>query len=358
MKAHKLFLIGLLASAVALTACGGGGGGGAPAPVVGGPVAGTTFEQADLAPLDATGTFDAAIAINNNGRVVGVSDDSFGIQGVAWNISAPAIPILLAPMGADIYSAAYGLNDGGIAVGESGTIGVTAVYWDTNVPVPAPLALDITGLAGDNTAYGINTIGEIVGEADDGLGSLTAVYWPGVTGVPVVLDDLGGNPGSSAYFINDNGTIVGESTNSSGQLQAVAWVRTGPGAYGAPVLLGAVTGQVASVAFGVDNAGNIVGEAELDTGAVQVLVWNTAGAVVTNAGPDTSVQAISPAAGSNRIVGYVDALSGADRSAIWNLASLNDRQVAAVPFSQAYGVNNASHFVGVMDNRAFVQVAQ
>lgn len=373
MKAHKLFLMGLLSLATALTACGGGGGGGgapgAPAPPAAGPVASIVFQPAvslDNLGAPGAGIFGAGIAVNNNGLVIGVSDDGSGILAATWDITAAGAVTMLAPLGADTYSAAYGLNDGDIAVGESGTVAITAVYWDMTVlpAAPAPVALDTTGFVGDNTAYGINSLDEIVGEAEDVLGNTEAIYWGGLAAVPVVLNHLTpafpGGPSSSAYFINDGGVIVGESINGVGQFQAVAWIPVAAGVYGAPVPLDILNPaqQVASVAFGVDNAGNIAGEVQLNTGVVHGVVWDTTGAILSDTGADTSVQAISPGAGTNRIAGYVDALSGADRLAIWNLTDLSDSQQAAVPFSQAYGINNASQIVGVMNSGAFVLIPQ
>jgi hypothetical protein len=364
MKGMKLFFMGLLALVVAVTACGGGGGGGgvapapAPGPVVG-PVEGTTFDVVDLPGLDAAGTFSAGIAVNNNGTVVGVSDDGLGILGARWNLATPAtIPVSLNPLGGDAYSAAYGLNDAGIAVGESGNASIVAVYWPAGSQIPTALSPNGIAPGADSAAYGINALNEIVGEAGDGAGSTVAIFWASPTADPVELNDLSVNPGSSAYFISNGGTIVGESRNASGQFQAVAWVPTGAGLYGNPVPLEALVDQFASVAFGMDAGGRIVGEAELNTGVVHGVVWNTSGAVVTELGANTSAQAVSQGAGTDRIAGYTAALSGSDQAAVWNLADTADNQNVDDALSQAYGINDFSDIVGVSGNQAFAAIPQ
>ena len=365
MKGMKLFFMGLLALVVAVTACGGGGGGGAvapapaPGPVVG-PVEGTIFDVVDLPGLDPAGTFSAGIAVNNNGTVVGISDDGLGILGARWNLATPAaIPVRLDPLAGDAYSAAYGLNDAGIAVGESGNASIVAVYWPAGLS--APVALSDNGIfpGADSAAYGINALNEIVGEAGDGAGSTVAVFWASPTAAAAVeLNDLSVNPGSSAYFISNGGTIVGESRNASGQFQAVAWIPTGAGVYGNPVPLAALTNQFASVAFGMDAGGRIVGEAELNTGVVHGVVWDTSGAVVVELGANTSAQAVSQGTGTDRIAGYTAALSGSDQAAVWNLADTADNQNVDVALSQAYGINDFSDIVGVSGNQAFAAIPQ
>jgi uncharacterized membrane protein len=217
--------------------------------------------------------------------------------------------------------------------------------------------LSIVGLAGENSAaYDINNNGAVVGEGEDALGNLMAVVWPSSTADPLKLDDLSTNLGSSAYFISDAGVIVGESRDGTvaGNLQAVAWVPVN-GVYGAPLPLTAMTGQVSSIALGVDLAGNIVGEAELADG-IHGVVWSLAGAVVADLGVNTSAQAISHGSGSDRIVGYVNALNGADQATVWNRLDLTDKQEFD-PFSQAYSVNDSFTIVGVMDNKAVAATA-
>jgi hypothetical protein len=131
-------------------------------------------------------------------------------------------------------------------------------------------------------------------------------------------------------------------------LQAVAWTPTA-GVYGAPLALAAIPGQVSSTAFSVDLLGNIVGEAEMADGVIHGVVWSAAGAVANDLGAATSAQAINS---TDRIVGHADAGVG-NQAAIWNRLNVADRKLLA-PVSQAFGVNNTSVVVGVMNNQAFI----
>jgi hypothetical protein len=355
MKEHKRFLLCLLALAMALTACGGGGGGdgagnGTTTPPPPDPVAGTDFNIVPLAGLG--GVSSAGITVNNLSMAVGIADDGPGIKAVKWDLAAPGSVVKLAPLaGAGYYSAAYGINDPGVAVGESITAGgaIVAVQWPAGLTTPT--ALNTTGLAGGNSAaYGINNDNKIVGEAADDLGNPLAVFWNTPAAAPVVLAGLNGNQDASAYFISNGNVIVGESRNSAGKFQAVVWLPTGNG-YGNPVPLAVLGDQISSVAFGVDTDGRIVGEAELATGIVHGVVWNTSGAIVEDIGANTSAQAISQGSGTGRIVGFTGALSGSDRSVMWNLFNFLEKQEFE-PFSQAYGVNDSFSFVGQKDNQA------
>jgi uncharacterized membrane protein len=289
--------------------------------------------------------------------VIGVSDDGAGMKAAKWTLPS-TVATQLEPITGGDYSGAYGLNNAGVVVGEAksgpGVAPIVAVSWAATATTPTPLS--IVGLEGVNSAaYDINNNGAIVGEGEDALGNLVAVIWPNSGVGPIALPHLDPtNLGSSAYFISDGDVIVGESRDAAGNLQAVAWIPSNAG-YGTPLQLTAMTGQVSSIALGVDLAGNIVGEAELADG-IHGVVWSLTGAVVADLGVNTSAQAISHGSGSDRIVGYVNALNGADQATVWNRLDLTDKQEFD-PFSQAYSVNDSFTIVGVMDNKAVAATA-
>ena len=85
------------------------------------------------------------------------------------------------------------------------------------------------------------------------------------------------------------------------------------------------------------------------------MVWNADGSIAVALGADTSAQAIN---GVDRIVGFTGAFTGADRAAIWNGANVADTRNLSDVFSQAYGINDSSHVVGVAGTGAFVAVPQ
>ena len=273
--------------------------------------------------------------------------------------------IELSPLTGNNYSAAYGINDPGVAVGESGAIvgeepdaiadaSTVAVFWPEGATLPSTLSTVGLFDGGDSAAFAINHNGEIVGEAvNDNSGNTVAVYWPSIFSDPVVLDNLPDGSFSSAYFISSVGDIVGEAQNAQGQAQAVVWVPSVGGGYEAPYSMNPVANQIRSAAFGIDFNGSIVGEAELTSGELQGVVWNANGSIASTLGDNTSAQAINDV---DRVVGYTEALSDNDQAAIWNVANIADFRNLASIFSQAYALNDNNQIVGMADNRAFAAI--
>lgn len=361
MRRLTLYLAGILAAAtLTLAGCSGGGGGsgGDAQP----PVAGTTFDTVTLAAPGSS--FSVGVAINEGGLAVGFADDGAAIKGAKWTVTDAAPTALpLNPLTGNSYSAAYGVNAAGIAVGESGaTVAATAdantvaVYWPAGDATPLPLST--TGLfpGGASAAFAISDAGEIVGEAvADADGNTVAVYWPSPTADPLILGNLVGGAFSSAYAIGADGHIVGEAQNSSGQTRAVVWRPAAVG-FDPPSQLSPISGlQIASVAFGVDAGGRVVGEAELTSGEVRGVVWNANGSVADTLGANTSAQGINA---GNRIAGYSAALTGSDRATLWNGASLGDTKDLAAGLSRAYGLNDSSQVVGSSGSQAFAAIPQ
>lgn len=373
MKKFRNILIGLLAAGtLALAGCGGGGGGGGAGDGGAGggggggggggttPVASTTFSVVPLGGLG--GSFSAGIAINEGGLAVGLADDGSSIKGAKWTVTdaAPAATAL-APLSGNNYSAAYGVNTAGIAVGESGAIvngtadaNTVAVFWSGNAVAQLPAPADNLGAS---AAYSINASGQIVGESVmDAQGNTKAVLWVSPATSSVIIDTLhqAGWDYSAAYFIHDDGVIVGEAKPSRSAPRGVVWTPAAGDSY-TVTLLPPLTGGAASVAFGIDAQGRIVGESETSGGAINGVIW-TVGTAVTatqDLGADTSAQAINE---MERFVGYGGA--GSAGSQIWNLANLADFKSLAPAFSQAYGINGGNQVVGISDNRAFVALPQ
>lgn len=368
MKQLRNILIALVAaSALTLAGCGGGGGGGAPAPGPDPtPVTNSTFNTVALGGLG--GSFSAGIAINDSGLAVGFADDGNGIKAAQWTVTgaAPAATAL-APLSGNNYSAAYGVNNAGITVGESGegAIGgapdanTVAVFWSGNAvaQLPAP-----AGNLGAYAAYSINSNGQIVGESvKDASGNTKAVLWDSPASGTTMNDNLhqAGWDYSAAYFIHDDGVIVGEAKPAGGAPQAVIWTPAAGGLY-TFTLLPPLTGGASSVAFGIDALGRVVGESEAANGVVNGVVWtvNTLGTAITateDLGANTSAQAIN---GADRIVGYTGPGTGSDSSAIWNGAKFTDSKALAPAFSQAFGINASSQVVGISGTQGFAATPQ
>jgi uncharacterized membrane protein len=369
MKQLRNIFIGLVAaSALTLAGCGGGGGGGGGVPASGPdptPVTNSTFNSVALGGLG--GSFSAGIAINDSGLAVGFADDGNSIKAAQWTVSgaAPAATAL-APLSGNNYSAAYGVNNTGITVGESGAIvasvadaSTVAVFWSggtvTQLPAPA-------GNLGAYAAYSINNNGQIVGESvKDASGNTKAVLWDSPASTSTMNDNLhqAGWDYSAAYFIHDDGVIVGEAKPAGGAPQGVIWTPAAAGAY-TFTLLPPLTGGAASVAFGLDDQGRVVGESEASNGVVNGVVWtvNTLGTAITatdDLGANTSAQAIN---GADRIVGYTGPGTGSDSGTIWNGAKFTDNKALAPAFSQAFGINASNQVVGISGSQGFAATPQ
>lgn len=135
------------------------------------------------------GSLTVPEAINANGLIVGVAQNSSGLwQAVSWQANS-TIPISLGD--GSVFSQALGVNNNGIVVGSSNG---NAAFWQPGSTTPNYLTTSGNGLA-----YDINSIGQMVG-MDNG----NAVLWlPGST-TPITL---AGDAGATG--INDNGQIVG-----------------------------------------------------------------------------------------------------------------------------------------------------
>jgi hypothetical protein len=305
------------------------------------------------------GGFSAAVAVNDDGTAVGVADDGASVKAARWILGgASAAASELSPLSGNEYSAAYGINNLHVAVGESGATvdavadaNTLAVFWPDGSVSPTELSTQGLFAGGAGSAYGINDLGEIVGEAvNDGEGNTVAVYWASTSADPVILGNLTNGGFSSAYFIGADGFIVGESRNSEGAAQAVIWEPGPGGAFNDPIALDPLVDQIGSVAFGADLDGRIVGEVELSDGVVHGVIWNVDGTITADLGVDTTAMAIN---NNNRIAGATAAATGNDQAAVWNVSEPGEAKNLAESFSQAYGISDNLHLVGISGTQAF-----
>jgi len=163
-----------------------------------------------------------ASAINNRGRIVGISETTVQDSGcssskpgkivspVSWEKGeVRALPTVVG----DPDGFVQGMNDQGQAVGSSGTcthIATHAVLWEHGTAFQLP---DV-GRDG-NDAYAINEHGQIVGYVTSPDGStILAAIWQngGVTTIPTLPED----GAAFATGINNRGTVVGSTFNSQG----------------------------------------------------------------------------------------------------------------------------------------------
>jgi probable HAF family extracellular repeat protein len=185
-----------------------------------------------------------ATAINNSGDVVGSSN------GNGFVVRNGNVEDLVLPDGMN-WSAAYGINDAGTAVGDGRLANGTfhALVWN-----PDGTVVSLGTLGGNNSqAMDVNNGGKVVGFASLGSG-----YQHAFSAINGTMTDLGTLGGSSyAYGINSSGEIVGYSWLANGDQHAFLYYDGSMLDLNA--LLPANSGWVLEQAFGINDLGQITG---------------------------------------------------------------------------------------------------
>jgi probable HAF family extracellular repeat protein len=205
------------------------------------------------------GNNSSAFGVNNRGQVVGFAETDANDptcptsptnQPDRWQ--QPVINALvygprgdvqqqLLPLKGDDFSAAVGINDNGDVVGLSGrcgtpdsfALGVHAVLWRNGS------VFNLPGLGGgmNNAAIAINNAGQIAGISDPpGDATTYAVLWQrnagarsGQGGYAIIsLGTLPGDASSVSADINARGQVVGSSCDANFNCRAFLWEK-GPG---------------------------------------------------------------------------------------------------------------------------------
>jgi probable HAF family extracellular repeat protein len=160
-----------------------------------------------------------AAALNNAGRLVGyvLTADSKNIAAV-WDINRPDIPLLsLIALGGP-YSQAIAVNQNGQVIG---TADVAPFVHHAFVWTDATGTIDLGTLGGANSEVGAqNEIGQVVGWSQTSSGDYHAFLWDAANG----MRDLGTlGSGSYAYSINESGQVVGQLQMPDSRLHAFLW---------------------------------------------------------------------------------------------------------------------------------------
>ena len=185
-------------------------------------------EMTGLPPFDG-GDNSYAAGVNNRGQIVGWAENGIHdttctapqvlqFHAAVWSASDPqAAPRDLPPLAGDSSSAATAINESGRIVGISGACDRAvgrlsarkAVVWVDGAPTTLP---DLGGVAW-NTPAAINSHGDMAGFANTAGGSglsAHAVFWPREGGI-VDLKVLDGDAISLAFGVNAQRQVVGQS---------------------------------------------------------------------------------------------------------------------------------------------------
>lgn len=212
--------------------------------------------------LATDGLSNRAVAINNQGQVVGSTSFSaacFGCGGTTsatiWNGTT------VTTVGGSAHTSASDINDAGQVVGTESartTSNSDAFLWDT----AAGTYVNLSSKYYNDWAAAINNLGQVAGDANSSYPSYgpTAVVWDVTAGATSYLGY------GSAAAINDAGQVAGTIGGN-----AVVWNGT------AATVLGSLGGD-ASVVTAINNAGTVVGRSlsrSLSTGGTfHATLWN------------------------------------------------------------------------------------
>ena len=253
----------------------------------------------------------------------------------------------LTPLGSlsGSYSAAYGLNETGLIVGQSlntATGKIEAVLWSGGV---------IQSLGFEGLARAVNNNGTVVGETGLAVSVQVpngrAFMWNG--GVYSDLGDLGGIY-AGAYDINDAGQITGFAFTPPGPTPAVQFAQAFLYDNGSMTGLGTVSSPTGySRGHGINEDGEVAGRASLVDFAdsdKHMALWDADGNISSypsGVGNYSTAQQIN---NNGLIVGNGFVAGGDDRAMVWDSGVLTVLGTLGGSSSRAWSVNDAGLIVG------------
>lgn len=206
---------------------------------------------------------------------------------------------------------------------------------------------DLGTLGTDSYAYGVNSVGQVVGHSRVGSTDHAYLYTPGVG----MVDLFPSGSYSYAFGINDSGQITGFA-RIGGFYQAYIYSTAAGVTY-----LGTLGGYY-SYAYGINDAGQITGRASATTAIPPVdpaflytpgIGMVSVGYLGNNYAEGRGVNSFGHVAGWSYASGSQHAFLYKPSTGMVDLGAL-----LGVGTSQAWGINDAGVVVGVYDNEGFV----
>jgi len=282
---------------------------------------------------------------------------SFGFCAVLLGLTSPSPAeravqgVLLTPDGGGRYVVTEigrelvptAVNIHGQVVGYTRTNPYRAFLWSESG------GLQLLGAYGTDPAsiaYGINDIGQIVGESFPQPYNLgRAFLWSSTEG----MQDLGtlGGSGASAHSINNSGAVAGTSRlPNSDHLEPFIWTKSEGMRW-----LGSLGGQGDyNVARELNNSNEVTGTSSAADGSNHAFVWNEKTGML-DIGKLSPIDASSYGMGINdlgQVVGSSRSVTGGlgDRAFVWT-AEDGMRDIGSLGGeADAYGINNSGIVVG------------
>jgi probable HAF family extracellular repeat protein len=201
------------------------------------------------------GTSSSATGINSAGQVVGYSDTTSGNQPHAF-LYSNGILTNLGTLGGSM-SHAYAINDSGIIVGDSyGPSGSHAFYYDGSMHDLGTVG----GQVGLSTAYGINALGQIVGESTVGNSGPNGTNLHAFLYSAGIMTDLG-NLGAYGTDKTSSGRGINTAGQVTGQSFAVPANAQHPFLYSGGLMTDlSPGGWYYSLGTGINSSGQVVGD--------------------------------------------------------------------------------------------------
>lgn len=195
-----------------------------------------------------------------------------------------------------------------------------------------------------STATGVNSSGEVVGSATDSLGQSHAFTFS--NGAFQQLSGFSGGIGSYAMGVNTSGQIAGYAQDAMGLKHAVVWVNGNMSDLGN-------LGGLNAVAQGINDSGHVVGFSYLAGNSVaHAFCWN--GSSMQDLGTLGGISSYAYGINNNGVVvGYSYTSSGSEHAFLWNGSSMQDLGTLAT-YSYAYAVNDNNQVVGMSSGVAFL----